>query len=142
MKETATILKIQKNNILLRFHEQEACKSCSSMFCKANERTFTAEKPEDIQLGEGDIVTVYLEPAQTIWSSFLVLIFPLILFILFFFLSQRVLGIEKEIVSIGIGVIGIAAGFLLSFFLSRKKSQNSMPRIIGKQATEGTSSAC
>ncbi len=130
MKETATVLKIQKNDVLLRFHEQESCHSCKSIFCKANERTFTAENPENLKLETGDVVGVYMKPGQTIGATFLLLIFPLLLFILLYFLAGKAFHIQTEIVRIGMGFSGIGLGFLISYIFSKNRVQKNMPRIV------------
>jgi positive regulator of sigma E activity len=135
MKETATILEIQGDGdtVLLQFHEQEACGNCNSMFCKANERTFTAQNIESLDLKKGDVVTVFLPAGKTIQASFLLLIAPLILFFIFFVLSERIFGIKTEIVKIGIGLAGLLLGFLISYGMTKKSKNSSMPRIIEKK---------
>lgn len=138
MKETATILKILEDGTtaLLRFHEQEACKSCKSVFCKANERTFTARNDSALELREGDIVTVFLPPGKTIQASFLLLIAPLLLFFLFFFLSEKMFGLETEIIKILFGLGGLVIGFFVSYFVSKGQKNTSMPKIVEKHYTE------
>jgi positive regulator of sigma E activity len=130
MKETATVLEIRKSSVLLQFHEQEECHSCKSPFCKGNDKKFTAGNPEHLALQPGDIVSVYLNPGQTLSATFLVLIVPLLLFILFFFAAGRLLGIESELGRIGSGFAGIAVGFFISYLVSRRKASRSMPKIL------------
>jgi len=137
MRETATVLKINEEGVLLRFHEQEGCKNCSSLFCKANDRTFTAANTDNIPLEPGDIVTVFLPPGKTVQSSFLLLIFPLILFFLLFLLSERIFGITHELLKVGLGLIGLAAGFFLTYFFSRKGKLSKLPRIVEKTSSSG-----
>lgn len=141
MKETATVLKVENNTVLCKFHEQEGCKSCKNIFCKANDRVFTAENRNRLDLQPGDIVVVYLQAGKTIQSSFIVLIFPLILFFLFFLFAQRGLQLKTEIANIGLGLIGLALGFLVSFFFSRKSQKTSMPLIMERR-TAGPVSEC
>jgi len=134
MKETATVLEKSTGDstVLLQFHEQEGCKSCKSLFCKANERTFTAVNNTGMSLQPGDIVTVYLPPGKTVQASFLLLIAPLILFFLFYIFSQKVIGIHSELVKVGIGFAGLATGFLISYFITKRKKQANMPEVIAK----------
>lgn len=133
MKETATVLKLkEENRVLLRFHEQEGCKSCTSMFCKANERTFTAENKTGMPLDPGDTVLVFLPSGKTVKTSFLILIAPLILFFIFFLFSERVLHISIEIGNIGFGLGGVGIGFLISYFVFRSQKSGNMAQIIEK----------
>lgn len=135
MRETATIVEIKEDRktVVLRCQEQEACKSCSSMFCKANERTFTAENSKGFDLKKGDVVTIFLPAGKTIQASFLLLIAPLILFFVFFILSERIFGIETEIVKIGIGLAGLSVGFLVSYFITKNTKSSSLPQIVEKK---------
>lgn len=135
MKETATVLEVQDGGktVLLQCREQEACKSCNSMFCKANETTFTARNSSSFPLKEGDVVTVFLPPGKTIQASFLLLIAPLVLFFVFFLLAERSFGIEQELGKIGIGLAGLVLGFLVSYAVTKKSAGSNMPRIIEKK---------
>jgi positive regulator of sigma E activity len=141
MKETATVLEIEGTSVLCKFHEQEGCKSCKNIFCKAGDRVFTAENRNGLDVHPGDTVVVYLQGGKTIQSTFIVLIAPLILFILFFLLAQGGLKLENEIVKIGFGFIGLALGFLVSFLVSRKGGKTSMPLIV-EQRPAGTIGMC
>ncbi len=141
MKETATVLEIEGTSVLCKFHEQEGCKSCKNIFCKADDRVFTAENRNGLEVHPGDTVVVYLQGGKTIQSTFIVLISPLILFVLFFLLAQRGLKIENEIVKIVFGFFGLALGFLVSFLVSRKGKKTSLPLIV-EQRPAGTIEAC
>lgn len=134
MKETATILEIfdKGRTATVQCHEQEACKSCNSMFCKTNERTFTAGNAKGFELHVGDDVTVYLPPGKTIQASFLLLIAPLILFFIFFILAEKVFSLEKEIFKIGVGLIGLGVGFFVTFLITKNNKHNTLPQIIKK----------
>jgi positive regulator of sigma E activity len=132
MKETATVLKVNKSEIILEFHENESCKNCGSMFCKDNDRTYTASNSKGFQLSPGDTVEVYLPPGKTIQASFLVLIAPLILFFLFFILTEKIFGIEREIIKICFGLIGIVIGFFISYLFGKKNKYSNMPLITAK----------
>jgi positive regulator of sigma E activity len=129
MKETAKVVKIENDEITLCFTEHEGCKECSSSFCSIKEKLFTAANPKGLHLEEGLLVRVFLEPGRTIGYSSLVLIVPLLLFVLFYMGSQRLLSLESEIFEIGIGVCGLALGFLLSYVIMKKHRNSATPVI-------------
>lgn len=129
MKETAKVVKIENDAITLCFTEHEGCKECSSSFCSIKEKLFTAGNPKGFKLEEGMFVRVYLEPKRTIAYTSLVLIVPLLLFVLFYIGSQRILHIGPEIFQIGIGVLGLALGFLISYVVMKKHRESATPVI-------------
>jgi positive regulator of sigma E activity len=129
MKETAKIVKIQREEITLCFTEHEGCKECSSSFCSIKEKLFTAANPRGLALEEGMLVRVFLEPKRTIAFSSLVLVVPLLLFVLFYIASQRLLGLDSEIFEIGIGVCGLALGFLISYMVMKRHRESATPVI-------------
>ena len=129
MKETAKVVKIDKDEIILCFTEHEGCKECSSSFCSIKEKLFTAANPKKLNLEEGMLVRVFLEPRRTIGYSSLVLIVPLLLFVLFYIGSQRLLDLASEILEIGIGALGLARGFLLSYVVMKKHRESATPVI-------------
>ena len=129
MKETAKIVTIGNDEITLCFTEHEGCKECSSSFCSIKEKLFTAANPKNLNLEEGMLVKVYLEPKRTIAFSSLVLIVPLLLFVLFYIGSQRFFSLKSEILEIGVGVCGLALGFLISYVVMKRHRESATPVI-------------
>jgi len=137
MTETAKILAINGDTAILGCGmESAACASCAgSPFCNIRERTYEAVIDTGVRVTEGDIVRVFLPPGRTILSGFMVLIFPLILFLLFFFLSGPILGMQGEGVRALCGIVGLILGFGISFLTGRINKRKNMPRIIEKAET-------
>ena len=135
MTETAIVQEIRGNKVSLIVIKGEDCKSCSGHGCKVEGKEFTALNSIGIDLSVGDTVKVYLPPGKAILASFMILIFPLVLFILFYTLFGRIFGIESEGVKALFGVAGLASGFGLSFLLRTKRGDEDLPEIMRKDPT-------
>ncbi len=137
MTETAKILAINGDTAVLGCGMgSAACASCAgSPFCNVRERTYEAVIDTGVSVTEGDIVRVFLPPGRTILSGFMVLIFPLILFLLFFFFSGPIAGIQGEGGKALCGIVGLILGFGISFLFGRVNTRKNMPRVIEKVDT-------
>ena len=110
-----------------------ACKSCGgSAFCSVKERTFKAANSNNLDLKEGDEVSVFLPPGQTVLAAFMVMILPLLLFILFFIIGGRIFPSLSEGIKVLFGLVGLAGGFLISFIYSRLTRKTRVPVITGR----------
>ena len=87
MYEAGRIIKINNKVATLKCGKPEECKSCSSSFCNVKDRRFKALNSNNLDIQIDDTVEVYISPGKTIMSSFIVLIFPLLMFIAGYFLS-------------------------------------------------------
>lgn len=132
MREIGTIVKIKGEIVTLKFQKTEACESCGSSFCNTKDRVFEAKNSRDLPLAEGETVAVYLPTGKTIGASFMVLIFPLMLFILLFILSGKLFPESGEGVQALAGLAGLAIGFGASILLRNVRKTNDMPEIIEK----------
>jgi len=133
MTETGTIKAIDGSRILIGCGDTEGCKTCGgSGFCSVKERTFEAENNKELPLQVGDSVNIFLPTGQTVFAAFLVMIVPLLLFILFFFLYGKLWGTEKEGFQVLFGLIGLGGGFLMSYLYSRNRKKGRLPVITGK----------
>ena len=87
MTEISTVISHTKHQAVLSC-TSAGCSSCAgNSFCNVKAHTYTALNPQKLELEPGDEVEVFLPPGKTIFSGFLVLIFPLILFIAGFLLT-------------------------------------------------------
>ena len=137
MIETGTIKAINGSRIIIGCGDTEGCKTCGGHgFCSVSERTYEAVNDRSLPLNVGDDVKVLLPSGQTVFAAFLVMIVPLLLFILFFMLSGRLLGITSEGIKALFGVLGLAVGFLVSFLYSRDRKKQKLPRVVEKTGSE------
>ena len=137
MVETAIVKSIDGDIFKMSCSDAEGCKSCSSSFCSAEKRVFEAVNPKHIDIEEGDLVDVYLAPGKAVAAGFLVLIVPLLLFVAGYLISGRFISGASEGIQALFGLIGLAAGFGLSFTYSRKRKAASMPTIVGIRTKRG-----
>ena len=134
MTETAVVIEKQDDYIKLKIIKGEECSSCDGHSCKVEGREFTARNIKGFQLDSGDTVRVYLPPGKAIFASFMILIFPLILFIVLYFLSGSLFSIQSEGLKALFGLIGLAGGFGLSLLLRYQNREENMPEIVRKQS--------
>jgi positive regulator of sigma E activity len=121
------------NLIKLKIIKGEECASCEGHSCTLEGREFTARNTKGINLEIGDTVRVYLPPGKAILASFMILIFPLILFLIFYFVSGLLFNGLSEGARALFGVAGMAAGFGSSLLLRKQKKEEHMPEIVRKQ---------
>ena len=134
MTETATVTRIDGDIATLACGDSAGCASCAAHgICGgAGDRSFEAWNRSGIELSEGDRVEILLPTGKTIGSAFMVMIFPLLLFFVFFYAAQLFIPNPGEGVRVLFGLVGIAAGFGLNFILNRKQNRKNMPVITGK----------
>lgn len=106
------------------------CKSCSGhMFCNVKGKTFSAEVDKDFeQINPGDKLKIYLPPGRTIFSSFVTLIFPLLLFPLFYIMLPN----AGEGMRFLFSIFGVAVGFALAAIYFHYSKSKYYPKVIEK----------
>ncbi len=129
MTEISTVISLNKNQAVLGC-KSTACSSCAGdSFCNVKSHTYTALNPQKLEIEQGDEVEVFLPPGKTIFSGFIVLIFPLILFLAGFILTDSFIeGAGEGIQALG-GFIGLTFGFGLGFLFGKWKKKQYMPII-------------
>lgn len=131
MTEQAVIKAIHDDMVICGC-STSACKSCSgNSFCNIKEREIEARLPDEIEAAVGDTVELYLPPGKTILAGFMVMIVPLLLFGLLFFLTGRVWPASGEGFRVLGGVFGLIGGFGLSWLYAKITNAHNLPRITG-----------
>ena len=133
MTETATIMEIIDRKVKVRIVKGDECKSCGGKSCKVEGREFIARNGNSLNLEIGDMVRVYLPPGKAILASFMILILPLILFLVCYFVFGAVLKTDSEGIKALFGVLGMAGGFCLSLLVRKSREEEDMPLIVRKQ---------
>ncbi|HDQ15385.1 MAG TPA: Fis family transcriptional regulator [Sediminispirochaeta sp.] len=133
MKEAGVIQRIEGEEIFLSCHSDAACKSCgASSFCKTQGREIIARNRRRLSLHEGDQVEFFLPPGRTIFSGFIVLIFPLLTFIAGFLMADRLLPDSGEGLKALFGLAGLGAGFAASYIYNYINKEKNYPEVIKK----------
>ncbi|TFG63775.1 MAG: hypothetical protein E4H36_04760 [Spirochaetales bacterium] len=133
MKEKGIVTEITDRRIKLAFVDQENCESCGSKLCTVKDKVFFAANTGGVDLHLGDTVEVNIQTGGALSASFMVLMVPLILFILFFAGSGLLFHVKSDGIKALFGLAGLAIGFLVSL-LSGKRKMTRLPEIIGKVA--------
>ncbi len=130
MYEIAQVVSIQDNHHISVTCSSSACQSCQAgALCSTKGKTFIAQNGTEGELHIGDSVELYLPPAKTLLAGFITLMVPILLFPAGYYIGKALLSASPEIVHIGFGVAGIAAGFLFSRIFSRIKGNQYKPEI-------------
>jgi positive regulator of sigma E activity len=132
MYEQGTVAAVNGKIITIKCGKPEQCKSCSSSFCNVKTKNFKALNRNSLDLKEGDLVEVYVSPGKTIAYSFIVLIFPLLMFLAGYFFSGPLFGANSDSIKALFGLAGLAAGFILGFLFNSIRKNHNFPVITEK----------
>ena len=132
MIEKAKVIAVNDEIVTLVCGDAEGCASCAAHgFCATDKKTFEAWNSKGFPIEPGSNVEVFLPTGKTIGSAFMVMIFPLVLFFLFFYGAGMLFDNLSEGRSVLAGLAGIAAGFGINFLVNRKPDRRKMPEITG-----------
>ena len=122
MKKEVRVMKVGENYLTLGC-DKTACEGCKcSMFCSAKNTEFKVDKPENSAIAEGDRVTIDMPAKKTVFTSFMSLGLPLILFIPGYFIGMHFFSSEGW--ALICSLAGVGLGFMISglyFHFSKKK---------------------
>jgi positive regulator of sigma E activity len=91
-----------------------------SLFGTRRERSFTVRNTQAFDLAPGDRVEYFIAPSKAIKAGFFVLMFPILVFFLFYFLTGVIWTGAGETAKVLAGVGGIILGFLMNFVLKKR----------------------
>lgn len=130
MIEKGKILNIKDKTVTLSCADLSGgCKSCkANSFCSVTNHTFDALNRRNIDLKSGDLVEIHLPTGRTIFSGFMVLILPLILFIIFYLAGSHFFSLGEGISTL-LGLVGLAAGFGITAFYNKINKLRNTPSI-------------
>ncbi len=130
MKKEVTVLKKEEGKIYVGC-DREACEGCKgSIFCQRKDTKIELKDEGKVKLEEGDKVLLDLPSGKTIFSVFMSLGFPLLMFPLFYFIAS--FFTSREQILFLISIIGVAIGFLISAIFFKVKKGDYEPRLIKK----------
>ena len=91
-----------------------------SLFGTRRERSFRARNTQAFALAPGDRVEYFIAPGKAIKAGFFVLMVPILVFFLFYFLSGVIWTGAGETAKVLAGVGGIILGFLMNFVWKKR----------------------
>lgn len=133
MIEQGKIINVENDTVTLSCSGLSGgCKSCkANSFCSANGHDFDALNEDNLDLKSGDVVEIYLPTGRTVFSGFMVLIFPLITFMLLFAAGSVLLGLTDGWSTL-LGLGGLSIGFGITALYNRFYKRKNTPRVVKK----------
>ena len=134
MKQIVTIQET-KNGKIIAGCDKSQCEGCKgSFFCTSKKSDFQILNPEGIDLKPGDKAEIDLEPKKTLFSVFMSLAFPLLMFLPGYFIGAHFSS--SELVRFICSIAGVAAGFLISSIYFRVTKKSYLPVVTEKKEDE------
>jgi len=130
MYEHVVVERIDAQGTVFVGCDAKACGNCSgSMFCNVKHKTFPAKNPDGLDLRPGDVVELYLPPGKTIFSTFMILMVPLAMFLAGYYLAGLFNAQASELTRFFFGIGGVLTGFLIAWLFFRKRRNSYIPVI-------------
>ena len=101
-------------------HSQEFNHHDLRIFATRKERLFAARNSQSLSIKIGDRVEYFIAPGKAIKAGFLVLIVPMLVFFLFYYLTGVLWPKAGETTKVLVGIGGIVMGFVMNFVLKNK----------------------
>ncbi len=128
MTEEVTVLENMGNGEVVVGCSTSECQGCHcSFFCNRKTSTFEAINPKNIELERGDKVVLHLPEGKTMFSVFLSLGFPLLMFFPGYFIG-RVFTLSEVLLLVW-GLSFIALGFAITGLYFRLRRKNYLPAV-------------
>ncbi len=129
MYERVTIKQIFNDKSIEVSCESSACNGCKGeTFCNTKGKVFEVANPQNLPLEVGMVVELFLKPSSTIFSTLFILIFPLAIFPLAYYLAKMAGLGEGSSMFMGLG--GIVAGFVIVWAFFKVHKERYIPQIL------------
>lgn len=131
MKQSVTIQSVDGKEIKAGC-DRSACQGCQcSMFCTNRNSSFAVLNPDNIPLRPGDKAEVILPGKRTVFSVFMCLGLPLIMFLPGYFVASRFTSNELWLLLSALS--SVALGFLISGIYFRFTRKSYTPVVSRKE---------
>jgi positive regulator of sigma E activity len=135
LTETGVVKKIAEGVVTVECSPTPACEGCSACSSSDGGRTMEAVNRSGATVREGDVVEVVVSTSTAVRASFLVLLLPLALFVLLYFIVQKAAPVAPEGLRVAAGIGGLGAGFGLNLLLRGKHRE--LPEIVAVKPAAG-----
>ena len=132
MMETGVVRKIDKDVVTVECSPTPSCEGCTICATGDGVRTLDARNRTGAVLREGDRVEIRVKTSAAVQASFLVLILPLALFVVAYFIVQRVSPASSEGARVVAGIGGLGAGFAANLLFRGKHRE--LPEVVAVRA--------
>ena len=131
MSETVTVKAIDGKTLVIERNNPGACNGCrANLFCNMqNKSEITLETEDTFEIG--DEVELLVSPQSRILSSFIVYIVPLLVLVIFYFISFELFNFS-EIVSIVISFISLIVSFFIIKLFNKRFDNTNVIQIMRK----------
>ncbi len=131
MKQTVTIEK-KEGDRLVAGCDKSLCEGCkASFFCTSKKASFDVLNPDNIPLEKGDQAIIDMPPRKTLFTVFMSLGFPLIMFIPGYAIGSAIS--DSQGIQLLTSLLGVGTGFIISAVFFRKNKKKYTPVIIKKK---------
>lgn len=130
MKKEVTVLEKEDGKIFVGC-DRNACEGCKgSIFCQRKDTKIELKDGPSIPLEVGEKVILDLPSGKTIFSVFMSLGFPLLMFPVLYFIAS--FFTTSEVTLFFSGITGVVVGFIISAVFFHFKKGEYEPKLIGK----------
>ena len=130
MKKEVTVLEKADGKIYVGC-DRNACEGCKgSIFCQRKDTKIELKDDPNVKAEVGEKVLLDLPSGKTIFSVFMSLGLPLLMFPIFYFVASFFTA--NEVSLFFSGIIGVAIGFIISAIFFHFKKGDYEPKLIGK----------
>ena len=134
MKQTVTIEE-KKGEDLVAGCDKSLCHGCkASLFCTSKKASFYLLNPEGIPLEKGDQVIIDMPPRKTLFTVFMSLGFPLLMFVPGYLIGT--LLSDSQGIMLITSLAGVALGFAISALFFRLNRKKYTPVIVEKKEND------
>ena len=131
MKQTVTIEE-KKGERIIAGCDKSLCDGCkASFFCTSKKASFDVLNPDEIPLEKGDQAIIDMPTRKTLFTIFMSLGFPLIMFIPGYLIGKTIS--ESQGVQLLTSLAGVAVGFIISAVFFRLNKKKYTPVIVEKK---------
>ncbi len=132
MRQTVTIQE-NENGKIIAGCDKSQCEGChGSFFCTSKKTDFQVLNPEEIPLEKGDKAVVELESRKTLFSVFMSLVLPVLMFLPGYGIGYLISS--RESVHLIFALLSVALGFGISALYFRFTKKAYLPVVVSKEA--------
>jgi len=130
MKQPVIVAGIDGPDVVrVKYPDPKGDKSKTSRsFWGVREKDFPVSNDDHLSVREGDMVEIFIDPSGAVKAAFMIFIFPLLCFLLAYYLISFLSG-NEVLLYLG-GTAGLAGGFMVNKMIRKVRGPGDMPRLL------------